>query len=178
MGRKFHNKTLPRGIMIDRGYVFIRIFAKGQKFQQCIGPTSQPDVISDAIDKLNDYRKEIRANKFDLDERVQRVSVDQACELYWQLHASKLKGARNYRHYLDLIAAHFKGRFIDTITYLDWKSYREGREKTVSPTTVNREHTVFTAMFNKLRELVRIKAIKPIKLPAENPGPLVRKKDE
>ena len=64
MMRKFKNKTLPRGILIDRGYVYIRIFPNGQKVLKSIGPLSQNGVIDDAISKLNLYREQIRAGKF------------------------------------------------------------------------------------------------------------------
>lgn len=83
MARKYKNKTLPRGIWIDRGYVFIRIFLQERRFLKCVGPVTHPDVIDDAIAKLNQYREQIRLGKFDLDERTQRITMDQATDIYW-----------------------------------------------------------------------------------------------
>ncbi|MBI3291876.1 MAG: site-specific integrase [Elusimicrobia bacterium] len=178
MARKFKNKTLPRGIRIDRGYVFIRIFPNGQPFLKCVGPVSQPGVIDDAIVKLNQYREQIRLGKLNLNERVQRITMEQAVDLYWQWHGSQKKSAKSYVLSLRYLKEFFKGRYVDTITYVDVQRYRHEREKHVQPNSVNKEHTVLTHLFNKLKEWRRLKVIGNIQLPTENPGPLVRKASE
>ena len=84
--RKFKNKTLPRGILIDRGYVYIRIFPNGQKVFKSIGPISQQGIMNDAIAKLSQYREQIRTGKFGLEENAQHITVEQAADIYWKLH--------------------------------------------------------------------------------------------
>ncbi len=72
----------------------------------------------------------------------------------------------------------FKGRFIDTITYVDIERYRQEKSKTHSPLSVNRHQTVFVTLFNKLKEWRRFKIIDNVLLPDENPAALVKKVNE
>ena len=184
VARKFKNKNLPRGILVDRGYVFVRIFPNGRKFQKCIGPLSSPGIIDLAIAKLNEYREQIRTNRFGLDEHCQRITIEQACKLYWDLHGSKRETASDYDRTLRRVKAFWAGRYVDTITYLDvenfraWRSKMSWKGKMVGPASVNRDHTIITALFNKLREWKRIKAIADILLPADNPGAGVKRPSE
>jgi integrase len=102
----------------------------------------------------------------------------QACDVYWKLHGSKKPTARNYKNVLAHFREFFQGRFVDTVTYLDVRDYRAHRGKVVSPSSVNREHTVLTHLFNALREWRRLKTIHAVRLPEENPGSLVRRVNE
>jgi integrase len=170
MSRKFKNKTLPRGILVDDGYVFIRIFPNGRRFSKCIGPASQPGVIDDAILKLNHYREQIRLGKFGLQEKDRRITAEQAADIFWELHASQLKSAYTTRFSLNNFKRFFAGRYIDDITSVDMQKYRTERLRSVSPSSVNKERTVFVTLFNKLKEWKRNKAISNVKLPEENPA--------
>ena len=168
MSRKFKNKTLPRGILIDDGYVFIRIFPNGQRFSKCIGPASQPGVIDDAILKLNHYREQIRLGKFDLQEKDRRMTVEQAVETF--LGFFTLRGSSplidcGYR--LKRFKKFFAGRYIDSITPIDMQTYSWNGLKTVSPSSLNKERTIFVTLFNKLKEWKTNKAIANVKLPEE-----------
>jgi len=178
MSRKFKNKTLPRGILIDDGYVFIRIFPNGQRFSKCVGPVTTPGVIDDAILKLNHYREKIRLGKFDLGERTKRITVEQAVETFTNLHASRLKSAYDCGLFLTRFKKFFAGRYIDSITATDMQTYRAERLRTVSPSSVNKERTVFVAMFYKLKEWKKNKAIANVKLPEENPASEMTKANE
>jgi hypothetical protein len=44
--RKYGNRTLPRGLMIDRGYVFIRVYNGGRQVQRCAGPVNHPESLT------------------------------------------------------------------------------------------------------------------------------------
>jgi integrase len=77
-----------------------------------------------------------------------------------------------------LIGGFLEGRYFDSINYVDVENYRRHRLKTVSASTVNKEHAALTGMFNKFREWNRLGVIRPVKMPADNPGSLVKKANE
>jgi integrase len=177
MARKFRNKNLPRGILIDRGYVHIRLFPHGRRFQKCVGPVSQPRIIDDAIAKLNDYREQIRLSRFDLQERTRRITVEQACDIYWQLHGQHRPSQRGFRTSLKHIREAWGARYFDEITHEDVERYRTAAEQKRAPSTVNREHTIIIHMPRVFRRWIATKQIKPVLLP-DNPGSLVSKAPE
>lgn len=45
--------------MIDRGYVFIRVYNAGVQVQRCAGPVNHPGVFDDAICLLNRNREKL-----------------------------------------------------------------------------------------------------------------------
>ena len=175
MPRKYKSRALPRGIRIDRGYVFIRLFPNGKPFLKCVGRVNQPGVLDAAVIKLNQLREQVRLGKFSLDERAKRMTTEQAVQAFWELHAS-LKPARyTFRYFLKNFEAYFKGRYIDGITTMDMQRYKMQRmkgtatAKGISPQTFNRERTALVTLFNKLKEWKREKVIGNVKLPEENP---------
>jgi len=178
MVRKFKNKTLPKGILIARGYVWVRVFSNGRPIQKCIGPLSTPRILDLAIAKLNHYREQLRLGKLSLEEKSQRLTFEQAADIYWDLHASKKDSHKSFKVILKSLKNFFEKKYIDALTYVDVQNYRRQREKTLKASTVNRDHTVITHLFNKLKEWKRLRVIKNIKLPDENPGSLVRKVNE
>ena len=164
--------------MINRGYVWINIYPNGKLYKKCLGPTHQPGVIDEAIAKLNQMREQIRTGKFGLDEKVRRISMDDAVETFWNLHASKKDGAYVFRYQLNHIKNFFSNRFADSITMIDIQNYRREREKTIKPTTANREQTVITTLFNKLKYWKKLSVITNVKLPEDNPTNGIKKADE
>ena len=89
-----------------------------------------------------------------------------------------MKSLESYELSLRYIKDFFKNRNIDSLTYIDVQNYRREREKHVKPNSVNKEHTVLTHLFNKLKEWRRLHVIGNVLLPSENPGPLVKKASE
>lgn len=178
MVRRYKTKTLPRGILIDRGYVYIRIFPQGKLFQECFGRVTEEGVIDDAKTKLDEYRKDIRLKKFDFADKERRITFEEAAEAAWKLHFGKLKASGHYAHYLKTLCDCFPGRYIDGMTYLDVEHFRREKEKKLSVATVNKMHATLTTLFNKFKTWKRQNVIKPVKLPAENPGSLVSKGNE
>ena len=176
--RKFRNRKLPRGIYIDRGYVFIRIFPNGQLFLKGVGPAYDSKVINDAVAILSQYRTDIRLGKFNLEQETKRITVEDACNLFWELHASKSRSSKSFATYIKYMKEAFEGRFFDSLTYFDIEDYRKRREQAVKASTVNKEQACITSVYNKLKEWVRIKKIKSVKLPVENPCRGVKKANE
>jgi len=178
MTRKFKNKNIPKGILIDRGYVWIRIFPNGREFNRCFGPVTKPSIVDDAIRKLNHYREQIRLGKFNLEEKVIRLTIEEAVDTFLKLHASKAKVPKNFRSLFQSMLRFFAGRYMDTFTYIDVDNFRKWRENQVKASTVNREHAVLTTLFYRLKEWRALKLIANVKLPEDNPGRFVKKVDE
>ncbi len=185
MRKKFRGRFLPAGIYLDktRNYVFVRIKQDGRLFKKPIGRFDDPDVVDRAIAKLYQMRDQQRLGTLGIERPSEQMTIEDACELYHKLHGSNReskKGIKQFVRNLGYIKKAWAGRYVDTITYLDVKEYRRDRSKQeVKDSTVNREHTVITSLFNKLRQWRKIGQIpKHVKLPEENPGSLVEKADE
>lgn len=176
--RKHKGRNLPKGIRIVRGYVFIRIYPDGKVYEKCFGRVEDVNVLSNAISKLNQIREEIRLGKFGLESEAKRATFAQACDLYATLHGNKQKTKRNYTLSLGYLKHYLGSKWLDEITYLDVIGFRKEREKTVKPSSVNRDHTVGTHLFNALKEWKRQNIIENLQLPAENPFAAVKKTSE
>lgn len=91
---------------------------------------------------------------------------------------------KSYRSQYKPINEFFQGRYLHSITSVDVKNYREKRELDgLRLSTVNREHSVITRVFNAFREWRGIGIVSgynftKLQLPQENPGELVKKADE
>jgi len=185
MRKKFKGRFLPAGIYLDksRKYVFVRITQNGRLFKKPIGRFDDPDVVDRAIAKLYQMRDQQRLGTLGIERPSEQMTIGDACDLYYKLHGSNReskKGIKQFVRNLEYIKNAWAGRYIDTITYLDVKEYRKTRLKNgVKESTINREHTVITSLFNKLKNWRKISQIpKHVKLPEENPGSLVAKADE
>src|SRR5581483_5438906 len=85
-----------RGIYIDRGYVFIRIWPNGKAnpvFRQCFGPMNRAN-LDVAEFKLREYRNRIKLGVFRIPETLRQITVDEACAVYMERHGSLLRDAK------------------------------------------------------------------------------------
>lgn len=185
MRKKFKGRLLPTGIYLDktRKYVYVRIKQDGRLFKKPIGRFDDPDVVDRAIAKLYQMRDQQRLGTLGIERPSEQMTIEDACDLYHKLHGANReskKGIKQFVRNLGYIKMAWAGRYVDTITYLDVKDYRKERLKHgVKESTINREHTVMTSLFNKLKNWRKIGQIpKHVKLPEENPGSLVEKADE
>jgi len=105
-------------------------------------------------------------------------SMAKAFSVFWQLHGQLKRSANNYKSLMNHLYTFFKDLKVHDVNYLHVERFRFERQKSVAASTVNREHTVLTTLFHKLKLWKRIAAIPHVRLPEENPGPLVKKKDE
>lgn len=177
--KKINGRLVPRGVIEDNGYIFVRLFIQGRQWKKCIGPAKRKGVLELAIHKLGEYRQQIKLGKFGVEERAERITVDKALDVYWRLHASKKKTADDFKRALLHIRSFFSGRYFDTLTHLDVADYRQARERDkLSPSSINREHTIITHLFYALKEWRRLHVIRPVRLPEENPGSLVKRANE
>jgi integrase len=183
--QKWRNRSLVRGVVIDkpRGYVYVRFKRQGLVRKELIGKTTDPEAIDKANFRAQQIRHNRRAQVPGFDARKTRLLVEDAADLFQQLHGEKrqsVKGAKQFVRYVRLIKAAWAGRYVDTIAGEDMRDYRDGRRKQgVSESTINREQTAIITMFNKLVEWRRAGQIpKNVLLPEANPGKAVQKVNE
>lgn len=165
--------------MIDRGYLYIRIFPEGRRgrpFRQYFGPVNKGS-LARAEYKLREYRNQIANGRFGIPEKQNRIDVNQACDIYWELYARHRPSRKSYRTSLRHIRDAWGSRYFDEITYEDVEKYRNEAERIRCATTVNREHTIITHMPRIFRRWMATRTIEPVKLP-DNPGSLVSKAPE
>jgi integrase len=175
--RKYKNRTLPKGILVDRGLVYIRIFKDGKPFRESFGPASSPANINLAIAKLSEYRADIYNDKFDMAVQAKRIKTADAIDLF------VANGGKAYKTVLSGFRAFTDGKWYDTVNHAQMLEYRSFRTKgddkrRVSDSTVNRELTAISAMYYKLRKLVELKEIPAIKMPEISPCKHVPRFDE
>ncbi|MBK8575141.1 MAG: site-specific integrase [Elusimicrobia bacterium] len=179
MKKKIGGRVVPRGVIVDGGRVYTRLAVAGKIVKKSFGSLKDPNALAAAVRAANRHHDDKRLGRQGLERPAEHISVERACEIYWEHHASKKPTAGNYGRAL----RHFKGLFgarpLDSMTYLDVQNYRVARERDgLSPSSINREHTVLTHLFNSLRTWRRLKVIPNLRLPEGNPGSEVRKVGE
>lgn len=163
--------------MIDRGYVFVRVYNGGRQVQRCAGPANHPGVFDDAICLLNRYREKLHLGKAIHVIKEKQLSLKDACELYWIQFACKKKSAQSYAHHLEILRTFFGNKTMDAITTQDVIEFREWRLKSVSRGTMNTEHVCLITLYAFLYRSVKMGVMDPIALPEQNPAWLVRRDD-
>jgi integrase len=184
---KISGRKMPPGIIVDEGYVVIRLRQNGKSFKQWIGRVDEPNVGDRAIAKWYQLKDQQRLGELGIDAAKERILLGDAADIFLKLHGRKResrKGIKQFERYVRLWKEFWKGRYIDTLTPSDMGDYRRWRKsqrtytvkgkKKVSvagDSTINREQTAFITMFNKLREWRRVGQIPSnTLLPEENPG--------
>ena len=179
MSRKVNGRNIERGIYINNGYVYVRLFINGQESKTYVGPLSEPGILDAATEKLHQIKKEIRAGKLGQEIKAVRWTVLKACEYYMDKEGDKLKGA-GVKTYVSRIKEFMGHMFLDDVTFQTVQEFREWleEEKECQSVNINRHHEYVTRLFNILKDWKRRKAITNIKLPEENPGALVKSAQE
>ncbi len=194
--RKKINKSLPSGLFINRKYVLkFKFFHKRQRHEGTIGRVVVngmyvPQVVNEGEIKLGKIKDELRLKRLGLEVPEEYMTMRQAVETYWALHASKKPGryARGQKRMLHTIMNFFgPDTFIHSITTGDCRSFREHCAKRISTRTgrpitgssVNKDHTTLIALFNGLERFQMEGEIKGnIKLPLRNPAKYVAKAEQ
>ncbi len=183
--RKWRNRSLERGVVIDRsrGYVYVRTKRQGIVRKELIGRTTAADVVDKANFRAQQIRHAKRAQIQGFEPRRERLLMDDAVDMFFALHGEKRqspKGVKQFRRYARLIKEAWAGRYADTITGDDMRDYRQSRRhQGVSESTINREQTAIITLFNKLVQWRRSGQVpRNVLLPEENPGKGVQKVNE
>ena len=118
------------------------------------------------------------------------LPFSQAKALYWELEGKLLPGG-THKYDLKRLLEHFKNRNLHEITPWDVQNYRETRKiearetqgKILKESTLNREHSRLTRLYNAFKEWKRQKVINgydfsSLHLPEENPGEVIKQPSE
>lgn len=180
-------RVLPRGLLCDRGYLFIRIFpGKGLRplLEGCSKHTMQTEKL--AIYKMNDYRKDIFLGKFNNDAGGKPITVDEALDIYIQHE----KPSKNIQGVITRILRPTFGRFpfhqLPSSEIAIWREKRlkdfvdKKKTKKIKFSTVNREQTALHSIYSAILRWVKLKkdGVPRILIPAENPCKGVPKPSE
>ena len=186
--------VLPKGLMVDDGGLWVRIFHKGEPYLKRVGGVSELNVLSDAKTHLNEVRELIRQGKFKIAPKVGVMSMNEACDTYWEKHGKKCGSARTIKICLDKIKDLFGYKPIHEMNIEDVKKLRASvsthelkvREGDVvkvvevesKPTTLNRYHQTLSAVINSIKRWVVTKDVPVVELPEVNPCEYVPLEDE
>ena len=179
MLRKYGKVKLNRGVVVTkRGYVLLRLGPYLRK-PLYIGKASDPEVFEIAERKRLQILLDMRMGQLEVTKLAQEATIEQACDAFMQLHGNNLSSRYVFSITFRRLCALFPGRNVSTFSFTEVEHYREVRKNDGAPdSSINREHTCITSLFNKLRRGVATKKIEPIKLPVDNPGALVHKQCE
>lgn len=190
-------RVLPRGLLCDRGYLFIRLFpGKGMRphLEGCKEHTIANERL--AVIKMNDYRKEIFLGKFNTNTGGKAVTVDEALDTYIKV----AKPSKNIQGVIARILRPAFGRFpfhqLPSSEVMMWREKRldacinknpkhkclvdKENCKMIKFSTVNREQTALHSFYSDTLSWIRLKkdGVPRILVPAENPCKGVPKPSE
>lgn len=132
---------------------------------------------------------EIDGEQLGLFNRPERLTMREAIEIYWELEGKNLPST-SHRYDKKRIISLLGDLYLDRMNKWDMVNYREVRSTMknrrgfgLKESTINREHSRITRIFNAFREWKRYGRaggydFSNLRLPDDNPGELVRKADE
>lgn len=180
---------LPPNTAIVDGYIKFRKQYKGQSISRCYPVAREKQ----AVEEIYQILGKINRNEelFELEEH--RITMSQAADLFWDLHASKKPECDGFPIYLARIKQHFGVTWYDTVTheevevFLNWlrtTPFSQVRHKNTPPRimavgSVNLHHKCLISIFNSIPRWVELKKIARVKLPVQrNPASLIEKESE
>lgn len=175
---------MERGIYIKDGKVYIRIWLNGQRHMEVIGSESTENK-QNALLRIATLKDRARLGKLGIAQKEKPLSFKEGAEIFWPLwlgKKSRTKGASSttYGRLFGLLVPAFGSKILTQITHYDVLEYRKTREKLVSPSTVNLEQGILSAVFNSLIRAKEMgyKKLQGVELPVKNPCQFVPKADE
>src|ERR1700730_1353525 len=113
--QKWRNRTLERGVVIDRarGYVYVRFKRQGMVRKELIGRTTDAEAIDRANFRAQQIRHRRRTDGSGFEPRSERLLMEDAADLFLKLHGEKrrsAKGVKQFIRYVRLIREAWSGR--------------------------------------------------------------------
>lgn len=179
---------LPENTRIKAGYVEFRKQYKGRTVNKSwpYAVETWPRVKREILDLL----ASIENNRYEAPEEESRLTVGEACDLFYEKHGINTPSKENFPACISRIKEFMGQKYFDTVTHLDvqrfrtWLSSQDFRQSRftrtgayrLSPGTINKHMACLVSVFNRIREWVELEEIKPVKLPKQhNPASLVGK---
>jgi hypothetical protein len=169
--------TRERGVMIDRGYVFICFWPWGRKnkpHREHFGPATD-DNIKLANYKMREYRNKVSLNAFGIERPAIPMLFEEAWAVFIKNHKASL------RAYESALVPFFGSYYLHDITPQLVKDWRKTREKDgVSFATVNKNQAILSSVFERFKEWNAVGGMfaDKVKLAPENPCKYVTKPTE
>jgi len=183
--------SLPRGLVCDRGYLFIRLFSHSnpKPFLQGCGPHSfQSQRV--AVLQLNRYRDQMFLGQFNIKKTMPSMKVEKAIRDIFMVQ-KEFKGARTRYNTEGILRLHilpfFGSMDFDKVTPAIATSWREQALKKTLPSgtpvaysSVNRWQGVIHGVFSDLLKWHKLEKsfVKDLPVPSDNPFKLVEKPGE
>lgn len=165
-----------RGILVDRGLVYYRVYYKGQQIQKCFGRSNFGNSFRSAVRALKQLRREHKIKRLQ-EKPTRRVTVANANETFIRRFIKEPKNEpyrKLVKAYLAPVSQYFGERFLDTLTPEDIFKYRQARDGQVSLATINSEHRQFRQAIAYLLKWSLAGEIPPISLTQQNPAEVVK----
>lgn len=192
--RYWKNRKLPEGIYVvetPKGEkVVVRKMIGGRRRKKDVGLAS-PKIIDEAIAWVNARTEDKRQGRVGIEGDKVVWPIEKGADIFFRLHGSrrfKRDGTVNRqavagcRRDLDNMIRLWSGKALHQPTYIDMEEYRAARKREgLKDSSINREHTRITTMFNKLKYWRRIghdDVPKNLVLPEDNPGEVCPKASE
>jgi site-specific recombinase XerD len=173
--RRLGGKTLPKGLLVDRDYLYLRLYERGVQIQKSVGRADDPGAIERGKEMLAEWRRKLRLRRLGLELKPRSILFEEGADIFWKHHASKVSSSRNMEQRLRMLKGFFAGKKLEEITYLDVEAFRREREKKIKPNSVNAEQNTMMAMYFFLDRWNRQRVIDPIALPPHNPAAMVKR---
>ena len=178
--RALQTMNLPRNLIIDHGYLQVRIMFRGRVHCKNFGPDNA-DMRLVAAKYAADTKLAMRMGTFGVVKDLPSKKFSEVADLYFSIWSKELNAEGQPTHsasgiytcelILSKTLKPFFGKFfIEDIKPIDVIRYRQQRIKDgVSPQTANREQGVLSSCFGFVRQWMEQERIEKFKLPKENP---------
>jgi hypothetical protein len=174
-------KTIERGIYLNDGYIYVRIYTDGIETKEYIGPETETGILDAAHEKLHEMKKLRRAGKLGQETKEVRWTVERMADAYWEEEGKKKPSHVTVYSQVRRIKELFGHEYIDACNFTHTISLREAVSKQgLKVSSVNRYHTCWRRMFYFMVEMKRakVKGYTNVKLPEFNPGTPLKSRAE
>lgn len=164
MIRKFKNRVLPKGVLVERGYVYLRLRYNGKPLpKKCFGIASS-HTIDEAERELHRQRERLKSNRgISEDSKTVRWPFPFACREF-------IKHRPAWKYFDTPLSSFFGEYYFDELTFVKVEKYRPFRSKLgIAGSSINKEIAMISAMFNLFKRLRHVREIPNVELPVENP---------
>jgi len=163
MIRKFKNRVLPKGVIVERGYVYLRLRHNGKALpKKCFG-AADSKTIDAAERELYRQRERLKNGQPVENEQKIRWPFPYACTEF-------IKHRPAWKYFDKPLCSFFGEYFFDELTFVKLEKYRPFRTKLgISGASINKEIAMISAMFNLFKRLRHVREIPNVELPVENP---------
>src|SRR3984885_13672335 len=167
--------TLPKNLVIDRGYLMVRIMFRGRIHIKSFGPDNSTVRLL-AAKYAADTKLAMRMGTFNIVKELPSIKFDQAANIFISIWEKEKNAEGQLKHskagiytcklFLNnSLKPYFSKFYVEDIKPMDVENYRTYRMKTVSPTTANREQGVLSSVFGHLSDWIKLEKIEAFKLP-------------